>query len=84
LTRPVACGIVHHMNPTTDTRVAAIRADEKIGRGTCSVIDECYTDAEIVKLADERCIGLADAVTEFRKIHDAWHDHAEDIAATAF
>ena len=29
--------------------IAAVRADVKVGRGTCSVIDECYTDAELAE-----------------------------------
>jgi len=35
-----------------DPRVVAIRADKKIGRGTCSVIDECWTDRELVEHLD--------------------------------
>ncbi len=30
-----------------DERIQAIRADEHTGRGSCSVVDECFDDAEI-------------------------------------
>lgn len=30
--------------------VAAVRADPRIGRGSCSSIDECYTDEEIIEV----------------------------------
>ena len=33
--------------------IAAVRADQKVGRGSCSVIDECYTDAELVAALEE-------------------------------
>ena len=39
-----------------DPRVAAIRADKIVGRNTCSVIDECYTDAELAAHLDGRGI----------------------------
>jgi hypothetical protein len=36
-----------------DPRVAAIRADKKVGKGSCTSIDECYDDAEIVEYLDK-------------------------------
>jgi hypothetical protein len=36
-------------HPRHDEIVAAIRNDRLVGRGTCSVIDECYTDDELVE-----------------------------------
>ena len=35
-----------------DERVKAIREHELIGRGSCSTIDECYSDADLVELFD--------------------------------
>ena len=39
-----------------DTRVAAIRNDTRVGVNSCSVIDECWGDTEIVEELDKRCI----------------------------
>lgn len=33
---------------TNEELIAAIRADRRVGRGTCSTIDECYDDAELI------------------------------------
>jgi len=41
------------MSKSNDPRVVAIRANEKVGRGSCSSIDECMEDSEIVKTLDE-------------------------------
>ena len=30
-----------------DALIAAVRADKKVGKGTCSSIDECYEDEEL-------------------------------------
>ena len=50
--------------------VAATRADKLVGRGTCSVIDECYGDTELVKMFEDREITtVRAAVTEARAIH---------------
>lgn len=34
-------------------RVKAIRDDEEVGNGTCSYIDECWSDAELITMMDE-------------------------------
>ena len=34
-------------------RVAAIRNHPRVGRGTCTVVDECYEDRELVESLDE-------------------------------
>ena len=36
--------------------VAAVRADTLLGKNTCSVVDECYTDDELVDLFAEHNI----------------------------
>jgi hypothetical protein len=41
-----------------DPRVKAIRSNERVGRGTCTTIDEAYTDNELVEALDE-----AEAIT---------------------
>jgi len=37
----------------TDRRVEAVRNDPTVGGGSCSNIDECYTDADLVRYLDE-------------------------------
>jgi len=36
-------------HPRHDEIVAAIRANSLVGRGTCSPVDECFTDDELVE-----------------------------------
>lgn len=36
-----------------DERVVAIRNDARFGRNTCSALDECYTDADLVERLDD-------------------------------
>ena len=36
--------------------ITAIRNDKTVGIGSCSVIDECYTDAELSEALTERGI----------------------------
>lgn len=65
--------------------VAAVRADEIVGRGTCSVIDECYEDAELVALFERHeATTVRAAVAAARRAHKVWHAHADEIAATAW
>lgn len=67
---------------SVDPRVLAIRRDRMVGHDTCSVVDECYTDAELVALLDERGVTDRDAaVNEARKIHVTFHSVADDIAS---
>lgn len=40
----------------SDPRVEAIRQDPVIGRGTCSSVDECYEDKELVEHLDKEGI----------------------------
>lgn len=40
----------------SDPRVQAIRDDKLVGRGTCSTIDECYTDGELIEQLDSEGI----------------------------
>lgn len=69
----------------TDPRVAAIRNDSKVGRGTCSVIDECHSDAELVAELDREGIRTPkQAIKWAHESHDLYHGYWDDIAATAF
>ena len=40
----------------TDERVLAVRGSSTVGRGTCSAIDECWTDKEILESLDRLSI----------------------------
>lgn len=35
-----------------DKRIEAIRSNERVGRGTCTTIDECYSDQELIEALD--------------------------------
>lgn len=39
-----------------DIRVAAVRENERVGNGSCTSIDECWGDAELIKEFDENGI----------------------------
>ena len=46
-----------------DSRVAAIRADSRVGRGTCTYIDESFEHTEILEgLNDDGIVSDKDAV----------------------
>lgn len=69
----------------SDPRVTAIRKDAKVGRGTCSMIDECYSAEELVEELDAKGITTpAGAVKWAHDYHDLWHGYHDDIAATAW
>jgi hypothetical protein len=68
-----------------DARVFAIREDHIVGRGTCSTIDECYADSEIVEaLNKERIRAPKAAVRWARSIHKLHKDIYNDVRATAW
>ena len=49
--------------------VKAVRADSRIGRGTCAVIDECWEDSELVDHFKNRgCETPEQAVAEMHEI----------------
>ena len=63
--------------------VAAIRADKLVGRGSCSMIDECYDDAELAAMLEDRGVTtVRAAVAEARATHRVVHDVMGDRAAT--
>ncbi len=62
--------------------VDVVRKDPKIGRGTCSTVDECYTDAEIVEVIRDEKIASADALlTSLYSMENIWRDQADDALA---
>ena len=60
------------MNAKNDPRVLAIRACPAVGRGTCSSIDECLEDRELVEELD------AEGITD-PKAAVAWAREREGI-----
>lgn len=63
------------MTTTTDI-IDAIRSHPKIGRWTCSVIDECYSDAELIAefgtSPTGKTLTVAGAVRKAVAAHNAW------------
>lgn len=47
--------------------VAAVRADPLVGRATCSVVAECYDDADIMDELDARGIETAEAAVKWAR-----------------
>jgi hypothetical protein len=82
-------------HPHADEIVAAIRAHEKIGRGSCSPVDECYSDDELVEafgyaVSRTVSLGVTDkpltvrgAVNKAIWYHDLWADRMADIVGFA-
>jgi hypothetical protein len=68
--------------------IQAIRSDEIVGRGTCSEVDECHTDDELVEAfgrtrtgrlcSPAQAVKAARAMEKFRKIM------YDEVRATAF
>ncbi len=54
----------------TDMRIKAIREDKLVGRGSCSSIDECMSDAELIKIFDEHDIKTVKAALKFAYDHE--------------
>ena len=55
-----------------DPRVAAIRNDRKVGRWSCSPVDECFTDGELTDELDRAGVRTpASALRWARRVHAA-------------
>ena len=58
----------------------AIRSDDQIGRGSCSMVDECMEDGEI--LEELRRAGATtpeEALREMKGSENVWRDRADDV-----
>ena len=69
--------------------IDAIRADKKIGRGSCSSVDECQTDEELREsikrnLADGAFRTVKGGLAFYKKCEREYQDYADDIRSTAF
>ena len=66
------------------SHIAAIRNDETIGRGSCSVIDESWEDEEITDELKRHGISddpenIEDAIAHMTIIHEIWKEREQDI-----
>lgn len=62
--------------------IAAVRADVKVGRGSCSVIDECYSDHELAEVFTEAGIDtVKDAVTWARNTENLFREREQELRA---
>lgn len=48
-----------------DERVKAVRDDELVGEGSCTFIDECFTDEELVDMLDKVGIQTASGAVNY-------------------
>lgn len=73
------------MKNTMIEMIEAVRRDSKVGRGTCSSIDECFSDKELeVFLMDHKCDTVRGAVKAARWSEGLWEERAAEIRAEVF
>ncbi len=60
-----------------DARIKAIRDDKKVGSGTCSTIDECYTDAELLDSLGRSNVVTPRAAVRWARLTEGLHDEME-------
>ncbi len=65
-----------------DPRIIAIRGNPRVGHGSCSVIDECYDDQELIEILDEKEIrNPIDAIRLALKINAAYWERGLDACS---
>lgn len=65
--------------------VAAVRADDEVGRGSCSSIDECLTDSELLEMLRRRGADSPAAAVKIAREHEEIRRCvAKDVEAEAF
>ena len=65
--------------------IRAIRDDARGGVGSCSVIDECWTDAELEKaLKHENIRGKIESVRWARRIDRIYREREAEVRAEIF
>lgn len=65
--------------------IAAVRNDVKVGRGSCSVIDECYSDRELAEaLADADINTVKGAVEWARDVEALFREREQEVRAEIF
>lgn len=65
----------HKKQATLEEMVGAIRQDPEVGLGSCSVIDECFTDDELKqRLVKNHISSVSTALTVTREISRVYND----------
>jgi hypothetical protein len=65
--------------------IDAIRADAVVGQGSCSVIDECYEDAELAQaLADAGAVTVKSALAWARNTCRLFREREQEVRAEMF
>jgi hypothetical protein len=65
-----------------DRIVKAIRNANVIGEGSCSVVDECYTDGELIESMKSRNITtIKEAMEHFQAVHKGYHGREAELEA---
>ena len=65
--------------------IRKVREDHIVGRGTCSVIDECWTDDELARVLTEQGVrGWQQVRFWVRRTHRLWLEREREIRAEAF
>jgi len=65
--------------------IAAVRADGEVGRGTCSSIDECFDNDELLELLRRRQANDPAGAVRVAREHEKLHRMAAaDVKAEAF
>ena len=65
--------------------IQKVREDHLVGRGTCSVIDECYTDAELEEaLRDAGIKGKIESVRWARRVERMYREREREAHAEIF
>ena len=82
MTEPSKNVTCYHCLEAIDLRVAAVRDDEKVGRGTATYTDETFTDMELVAYLNAS--GIKPAQVLKAVTHMRWHErlvqaHAAEI-----
>jgi hypothetical protein len=65
--------------------IQKVREDHVVGRGTCSVIDECWTDEELAAaLAAEGVRGWQSVRFWVRRVHRMYLEREREVRAEIF
>jgi len=75
-------------HPLADEIVEMIRADRLVGVRSCSPVNECYSDDELVEafgwdINRKRHITAKGALRKARAYHNAWADRFADVGGWA-
>lgn len=70
---------------TKEELATKVRSDKTIGAGTCSVIDECYSDDELWESFGPAsgCTTVRAALAAARRAHRAWRAREREHEAEA-